>query len=514
MLTSPHKDAVDIQSVESIVIKSDLPGGGWGIQAAAVEDINADNMYVIGFYVGESYEGTYRTPFQFERVFNFKGFKFVSLDEEKILGEVGIELASMANESCVWPNAMMIDIDNQLALITTGEVILANQEFLTYYGDGYSHRIGVDGAHRLSMLRLGDNISTDELTRLVQYTDGLIAFGKQNKGAFDKRLKDAIHAKYNPKHFKHAFELFQDYHFIQLITFNPYIRQWLLSHYKKAEPGFCNIMEWAFKRILKQPKYVSYKKVADFEATLLDQIITANDGLPAIRDWQAIMNHLSQHKICLAPEGFDCASFRDRQLVGRLADIFHVAANFLADVFNPILLKLECLYRFWVDFDGDLHATKEGRDDPALYSESFMDVYAVIMDSMKPWVKTQEEIKAYEKCEAFMGSVRQRIKDLAFPTHQGVLRFYRAVAETLKSFAHKKLDLASLNELAASLPAYTGCNVKWASTVLNDPAEIDSLAERITSVMAEAKANDCLAQMSVFKLTETSVEEPKNASMP
>jgi hypothetical protein len=98
MLTSPHKDAGDIQSVESIVIKSDLPGGGWGIQAAAVEDINADNMYVIGFYVGESYEGTYRTPFQFERVFNFKGFKFVSLDEEKTLGEVGIELASMANE--------------------------------------------------------------------------------------------------------------------------------------------------------------------------------------------------------------------------------------------------------------------------------------------------------------------------------------------------------------------------------------------------------------------------------
>lgn len=91
MFTSPHKDAVDIQSVESIVIKSNLPGGGWGIQDAWAEDINADNMYVIGFYVGESYDGTYRTLFQFERVFNFKGFKFVSLDEEKTL-------ASMANE--------------------------------------------------------------------------------------------------------------------------------------------------------------------------------------------------------------------------------------------------------------------------------------------------------------------------------------------------------------------------------------------------------------------------------
>ena len=162
-----------IPTVPSEVIQSSLPGGGFGLRAAATEkEIDPNGVYVVGQYTGFHYPNinhtTYHhvpvlTPFQEKRKFDD------IIDDKNVeLGDTDLGLASICNHSCLantWARIITQDGQSTVILLTYGWVIQEKQELCINYGDGYFHK----GVPLGSMINQGCFFSPQDRRNLKRY---------------------------------------------------------------------------------------------------------------------------------------------------------------------------------------------------------------------------------------------------------------------------------------------------------------------------------------------------------
>ncbi len=389
----------------------------------------------------------------------------ISDDHHIKAGYTGGDLAALANNNSLMPNAFFVEIKDRN---TETSVFLC--AFLGSLQEGLE--VFVNYGARSSFCRVDDVFA--EYFPSETEKDALKNFLYEQKIKPAKELKDIIMSSMQKENKPSAMFSPTLCHEITLkikakrwddiaciMLTNEIMWEWLLDKFDKSKNIRIALHELRCDMMLtekvkqRRRALITLKEIASDPVQMARYITNADMGM--------IANMYQDKSLLLVPEGFKWGDQSDREILHTLPLMVDTIRNHIPLKENDKLEKVAiCGFRFYdyiMNMKRDMVATKKGRDNALWYTKPFWDIpeifcdqYAQKYSSYQP--KNLDEKDTYEGLTILLGKIKaecQAQKENAEScSHIGLSRFYEMLKEELNGlFCNGWPQLEDLGTISA-----------------------------------------------------------------